>query len=78
MKKKLLVNEYKKQTCYKEKKFLSFGVMKSGYIFSLKVCYFEYDHRFLFIREMENIRAYQEVRLKMKSRLERGFPSHFL
>ena len=52
--------------------------MKNGYIFSLKICYFEYDHRFFFIREMGNIRAYQEERLKMKNRLERGFPSHFL
>ena len=40
--------------------------MKSGPISPSKVCNFrnfQYDHRFLFSREMENIRAGMEVRL---------------
>ena len=43
-----------------------FEVMKSGHISPSKVCNFrnfQYDHRFLFSREMENIRAGMEVRL---------------
>ena len=51
--------------------------MKNGHIFPSKVCHFHYDHRFLFSREMGNIRAYKEVCLKMKNHLERVFPSHF-
>ena len=52
--------------------------MKNGYIFLLKVCHFQHDHRFLSSREMGNIRAYKGVRLKMKNRLVRVFLSHSL
>ena len=77
MKKKSLVNKYKKQTCHKENKSLFFDVMKNGHIFPSKVCHFQYDHGFLFSRETGNIREYKEVRLKMKNHLGRAFPSHF-
>ena len=41
-----------------------FDVIKYDQFFPLKVCHFQYDHRFLFSREMENIRTCKEVRLK--------------
>ena len=80
-KKNFLVNKEKKQTCYKKNKSLFSwrqNVMKNGHIFPLKVYHFQYDQIFLFSREMGNIRAYKVVRLKMKNRLGRVFPSHFL
>ena len=46
------------------KKSLFFEVMKNGQIFPSKVNHFQYDHRFLFSREMENIRTCKEIRLK--------------
>ena len=46
--------------------------------FSAKVCHFQYDYRFIFRRETGNIRAYREVRLKMKNHLGSIFRSHFL
>ena len=49
--------------CY-ENKSLLFDVMKNGQIFSSKVCHFQYDHRFLLSREMENIRTCKEERLQ--------------
>ena len=55
-KKNFLVNKYKKQRCYRENKSPFFDVMKNGNIFPAKVCHFQYDDRFLFSREMENIR----------------------
>ena len=54
-----------------------FDVMKNGHSFPSKVCHFQYDHRFLFSREMGNIREYKVVRLKMKNHLGRAFPSLF-
>ena len=50
--------------CYKESKCLFFGVMKNGQVFSSKVCHFQFDHRFLFSRELGNIRTCKEVRLQ--------------
>ena len=41
-----------------------FDVMKNGQIFFSKVCHFQYDNRFLFSREMGNIRSCKEVRLQ--------------
>ena len=41
-----------------------FDVMKNGQIFLSKFCHFQYDNRFLFSREMENIRSCKEVRLQ--------------
>ena len=35
-----------------------FDVMKNSQIFPSKVCPFQYDHRFVFNREMGNIRMY--------------------
>ena len=37
--------------------------MKNGQIFPSKVRHFQYDHRFLFSREMGNIRTCKEIRL---------------
>ena len=39
-------------------------VIKNVQIFSSKVCYFQYDHRFLFSREMWNIRTCKDIRLQ--------------
>ena len=63
MKKNFLVNKYKKHMCYEENKSLFFEVIKNGQIFPSKVCHFQYDHRFLFSREMRNIRTHKEIRL---------------
>ena len=41
-----------------------FDVMKNGQIFPSNVCHFHYDPRFLFSREMGNIRTCKEVRLQ--------------
>ena len=49
--------------CYEENKSLFFEVIKNGQIFPSKVCHFQYDHRFLFSREMRNIRTRKEIRL---------------
>ena len=61
-KKKFLVNKYKKLMCYKKNKSLIFDIMRNDQIFPSKVCHFQYDHRFLFSREIGNIRTYREVR----------------
>ena len=50
--------------CYYENKSLFFDVMKNGQIFPSNVCHFHYDPRFLFSREMGNIRTCKEVRLQ--------------
>ena len=50
--------------CYKENKYLVFDIMKNGHIFPLKFSHFQSDHRFLFSREMKNIRTCKEVRLQ--------------
>ena len=42
--------------CVIRKINLFFGVTKNGQIFPSKVCHFQYDHRFLFSREMGNIK----------------------
>ena len=41
-----------------------FDVIKNGKMFPSKVCHFHNDSRFLFNREMWNIRSYKEVRLQ--------------
>ena len=41
-----------------------FDVMKYAQFFPSEVGYFEHDHRFLFSREMGNIRRCKEVRLQ--------------
>ena len=72
---------------YNKNESLFFDVMKNGQIFPSKVCYFQYDSRFLFCREMGNIRSYKELRLQkliksrfsgLKNLLGRVSPSHFL
>ena len=63
-KKKIFFNKYKKQTCYKEKISLLFWCHENGHTFPSKICHFQYDHRFLFSREMGNSRACNEVRLQ--------------
>ena len=57
-------NKYKKQSYYMENKFLFLNVTKNGHIFSQNVSHFQYDYRFLFSKEMGNIRACKEVRLQ--------------
>ena len=76
--KNFLAYKCKKQVCYKEKKSVFFDLRKNSYIFPLKVCHFQYDHRFFFSREMGNNRAYKKVLLKRKNHLGRVFPSYFL
>ena len=41
-----------------------FDVMKNGQMFPSEVCHFQYDHRFLFSREMGNIRTWKEKLLQ--------------
>ena len=53
-KKKFLVKKYDKQKRYRENKSLFLDVIKNGHIFPSKVCHFQYNHRFLFGRAMEN------------------------
>ena len=50
--------------------------MKTGQIFPSKVSHFQYSHRFLLSREMENIRTCNEIRLQklVKSRLPGYYP----
>ena len=48
--------------CYKKNKYLIFDIMRNDQIFPSKAYYFQYDHRFLFRREIGNIRTYKEVR----------------
>ena len=45
-----------------------FGIMKNGQSFPSKVCHFQYDIRFRFIRKMGNIRSCKEVRLQKLTR----------
>ena len=41
-----------------------FDVMKNGQIFPSNACHFQYDHRFLFSREMGNIKTCKKMRLQ--------------
>ena len=41
-----------------------YNIMKNGQIIPVKVCPFQYIHRFFFSREMGNIRACKELRLQ--------------
>ena len=43
--------------CVIRKKKFFFDVMKNGQIVPAKACYFQYDHKFIFSREMGNIRS---------------------
>ena len=58
--------------------FFFFDVVKKCHIFPSKVCHFQCGHRFLFSKATRNIRAYKEVRLKMRNHLGRVFPFYFL
>ena len=58
--------------------FFFCDVVKKYHIFPLKVCNFQYGHRFFFSKETRNIRAYKKVRLKMRNHLGRVFPCFFL
>ena len=71
-----LVNKYKKQTWLFF--FFFFDVVRKSHIFPSKVCHFQYGHRFLFSKETRNIRAYKEVRLKMRNLLGSVFLCFFL
>ena len=83
--KNLLVSKYKKQMCYKKNKslllllslllFCFFDVMKYDHIISSKLWHFLYNNRFLFSREMENIRSCKEIKLQklMKLRLSEHY-----
>ena len=50
--------------CVTRKINLFFSVTKNGQIFPSKDCHFQYGHRFLFSREMGNIRTCKEIRLQ--------------
>ena len=50
--------------CYEEHKSLLIDVMKHDQMLHSKVCHFQYDHRFLFSTEMENIRTRKEISLQ--------------
>ena len=76
-KKNSLLTNIRNKRIIKKINLYFFDVMKNGYILPSKACHFQYDHRFLFSREMGNIREYKVVRLKMKNHLGRVFPSHF-
>ena len=55
LEKNFLANKYKKQMWYKKKKFSD--IMKNVQIFSSEIGRFQYDHRFLFSREIGDIRS---------------------
>ena len=59
-----LVNKNKRQMSYKENESLFFKVMKNGQIFPSNVCHFQYDHRFLFSREMRNTGTFKDIRMQ--------------
>ena len=40
--------------------------MKNGQIVPAKACYFQYDHKFIFSREMGNIGSWREVKLQKR------------
>ena len=50
--------------CSMENKSFFFDAMKNGQIFPSKVCHFQYDNRFLFSKEMRNIRTFKEISLE--------------
>ena len=50
--------------CSMENKSFFFDAMKNGHIFPSKVCHFQYDNRFLFSKEMRNIRTCKEISLE--------------
>ena len=50
--------------CYKGNKSQFFDAMKNGQFFSSKVFHFQYDNRFHFSRETENISTSKQVRLR--------------
>ena len=51
--------------CYKKNKSaFFFDVMKNGQIFASEIGHFEHDDRFLFNREMGNIRSRKDVTLQ--------------
>ena len=62
LKKDPFVNKYKKQMRYINNKSLFFNVKKNVQIFSSRFCHFQFDHRFLFSREMGSIASCKEVR----------------
>ena len=55
--------------------FVFFDVMKYDHIISSKLWHFLYNNRFLFSREMENIRSCKEIKLQklMKLRLSEHY-----
>ena len=58
--------------CYRENKYLFFffDVIKNDQIFLSNICHFQYDHRFLFSREMGNIRTCKEYVCKNVLKLD--------
>ena len=54
-----------------EIKFYFVGVMKIGHIFPPKVCHFNFDHRFIFNREIRSI-----TKIRLQKRIKFGFPGY--
>ena len=63
-KKKSSLTNIRNKRVIRKKYVYCFDVMKNGHTFPSKICHFQYDHRFLFSREMGNSRACNEVRLQ--------------
>ena len=71
---------------FKKNKYLFLDILKNAQIFLSEIGYFEHDHRFLFNREMANIRRCKYLRQdnirfshshKNEEYLGRVSPSHF-
>ena len=59
-----IVNNINSIIAFRKINLFFFDVMKSGQTFPSKVCHFQYNDRFLFSREMGNIRTCKEVCLR--------------
>ena len=81
LKKKLFINKYKKKYVIRKISLYFFGVIKHDQSFHSKACYFQYDHRFFFDREIGNNRTCRKVHLQklVKFRLSGQYSFwHFL
>ena len=69
--KKNFVNKHKKKMCYKENKLLFCWGCGKWPDFSSQSFYFQYDHRFLFSREIRSIR-----KIRQQKRIKFGLPGY--
>ena len=54
-KKKSSLTNIRNKRVIRKKYLYCFDVMKNGHTFPSKICHFQYDHRFLFSREMGKV-----------------------